>query len=115
MSCVFCRIAAKEIPAELLVDGEHAVSFRDLHPVAPVHALVIPKRHVVSLAEAGAVDPAELGALFHAARLTAEQLGVAASGYRVVVNSGADGGQSVFHLHLHVIGGRPLGWPPFPG
>ncbi len=115
MGCLFCRIAAKEIPANLVWESEHAVAFRDLHPVAPNHVLVIPKQHVPSLAASGHVPLEELGALLSAARDVAEKEGLAARGYRVVINSGADGGQSVFHLHLHVIGGRALGWPPFPG
>ncbi|MES2522932.1 MAG: histidine triad nucleotide-binding protein [Gemmatimonadota bacterium] len=109
-TCVFCRIAGGQIPATLVAQNEYAVAFRDLDPKAPVHVLVIPRRHVASLAEAG--DQAELGALMLLAAEVARLEGVAESGFRTVLNSGSDGGQSVFHLHAHVLGGRPMGWPP---
>ena len=110
-SCIFCRIAAKDIPANIVYDDGEIVAFRDLSPQAPTHVLVIPKRHVASLAEAADGDAALLGALMHAAKTIAKSLGLA-GGYRVVTNSGPDGGQSVAHLHLHVLGGRPMAWPP---
>jgi histidine triad (HIT) family protein len=108
--CVFCRIVAGTIPAARVVENEWGVAFRDLHPQAPVHVLVVPRRHVDGLA--AAADGDELGALLLLAREVAEREGVAASGYRVVTNTGADGGQTVGHLHLHVLGGRALRWPP---
>lgn len=108
--CIFCRIVAGTIPAARVAENERGVAFRDLHPQAPVHVLVVPRRHVDGLA--AAADGEELGALLLLAREVAEREGVAASGYRVVTNSGADGGQTVGHLHLHVLGGRALGWPP---
>jgi histidine triad (HIT) family protein len=109
-ACLFCRIVAGEIPATLLAESPRAVAFRDIAPMAPVHVLVIPRRHVGSLAEA--MEAAELGEVLSLAARVAEQEGVAGSGYRVVTNVGEDGGQSVGHLHFHVLGGRALGWPP---
>lgn len=109
--CIFCRIARGEIPATLVHDGAEVVAFRDLNPQAPTHILVIPRRHLASLHEAGD-SPALLGTLLAAARTIAEGEGLAEPGYRVVINHGPDAGQSVAHLHLHVLGGRPLGWPP---
>ena len=108
--CVFCRILTGGIPATLVASNEHGVAFRDLHPQAPSHVLVIPRRHVASLAEA--TDAAELGALLLLAAEVARTEGLSESGYRVVANTGPDGGQTVHHLHLHVLGGRALHWPP---
>ena len=108
--CLFCRIARGEIPAALLVETEDAVSFRDINPQAPFHALVIPRAHVDSLATAN--DPALLGSLLTLASLIAKEQGIADDGYRVVINTGEHGGQSVSHLHLHLLGGRYLDWPP---
>jgi len=107
-SCVFCRIAAGEIPAAFILQDDLAVSFKDIEPQAPVHAVVIPRRHVASLHEAH--DPQWLGHLLDFARRTAEKAGLAQ--YRLVINTGRDAGQSVFHLHLHVLGGRKMAWPP---
>jgi histidine triad (HIT) family protein len=109
-SCLFCRIVSGEIPATLIAETPHAVAFRDIAPKAPVHVLVIPRRHIGSLAEAS--DSAELGAVLALAAAVAVQEGVSERGYRVVTNVGEDGGQSVGHLHFHVLGGRALGWPP---
>lgn len=109
-SCLFCRIVAGDLPATLLAETPHAVAFRDIAPKAPVHVLVIPRRHVASLA--ASTDSAELGELLALAARVAADAGVADSGYRVVTNVGEDGGQSVGHLHFHVLGGRALGWPP---
>ena len=109
--CVFCRIAAGEIPARKLFEDDEVVAFHDLSPQAPVHVLVIPRRHVASLDAAADGDGALLGRLLLAARRAARENGVA-QGYRVVTNSGSSAGQSVFHIHLHVLGGRPMSWPP---
>jgi histidine triad (HIT) family protein len=109
-SCIFCKIAAGEIPAAKVHEDDEIVAFRDLHPQAPVHVLLIPKRHVDSLG--AAEDALLLGRLLLAARSIAEREGIAAAGYRVVTNVGASGGQTVFHLHLHLLGGRPMTWPP---
>ena len=108
--CIFCRIVSREIPASLVAENEFAVAFRDLDPKAPTHLLVVPRRHIVSLADAD--DAAELGALMLLAAQVARSEGVAETGYRTVINTGANGGQSVFHLHAHVLGGRAMRWPP---
>lgn len=109
-ACVFCRIVAGDIPAPILVQNDHAVAFRDLDPKAPVHVLVVPKRHVASLADCA--DGLELGAVMLLVIEVARREGIAQSGYRTVVNTGSDGGQSVLHLHAHVMGGRAMSWPP---
>jgi histidine triad (HIT) family protein len=108
--CIFCRIVNREIPAPLLAENEFAVAFRDLDPKAPSHVLVVPRRHVASLAEA--TDGAELGAVMLLAAEVARLEGIEDSGYRTVLNTGQHGGQSVFHLHVHVLGGRLMHWPP---
>jgi histidine triad (HIT) family protein len=106
--CIFCKIAAGEIPADIVYRDDEAVAFRDLDPKAPTHILVIPVRHVASIAE---VEPALAGHLVTVAARVARE-NVSGDGYRVVANVGPDGGQSVDHLHLHVLGGRPMTWPP---
>jgi histidine triad (HIT) family protein len=110
-TCVFCRIAAGEIPARIVHEDELVLAFHDLSPVAPTHLLVIPKRHVASLADARAEDAELLGRLVTVAAEIArgKQL---TGGFRVVLNAGADAGQSVDHLHLHLLGGRAFSWPP---
>ena len=112
MSCIFCQIAAGEIPANKVVENEHVVAFHDLNPKAPVHVLVIPKRHVQDVGTAAPGDAEVLGQVLLACREVAEKTGVTQGGYRVVLNTGPDAGQSVPHLHAHVLGGRELGWPP---
>ncbi len=113
MECIFCRIAAGEIPAEVVARTGGALAFRDLHPQAPTHVLVIPVRHVQSTVELAGDDRMPvLGELMRLAVEVATQLGLADSGYRLVVNTGADGGQSVGHLHVHLLGGRQMAWPP---
>jgi len=108
----FARIARGEIPADIVYEDELAVAFRDLAPQAPEHVLVIPRKGLESLAAAGEEDTALLGHLLQVARRVAEELGLAERGYRVVVNTGEEGGQTVGHLHLHVLGGRRMTWPP---
>jgi histidine triad (HIT) family protein len=108
-SCLFCRIVRGEIPAKIVRQDEHTVAFRDIDPKAPTHILVIPKEHVASLDEAS--DPAMVGRLMLAAAEIARSEGIT-DGYRTVVNTGAGAGQTVFHLHLHLLGGRKLTWPP---
>jgi histidine triad (HIT) family protein len=110
--CLFCNIVAKKTPAHLLFENERVVAFTDIRPVAPAHALVIPKRHVGGVHDAKPADVELLGQLLLAARDVAESLGLSGSGYRLVVNQGPDAGQSVSHLHCHVIGGRSMAWPP---
>lgn len=109
--CLFCKIVADEIPSERVLETPEVIAFRDIHPQAPTHVLVIPRRHVPDI-DTLADDTGELlAALFAAVRHVAEQEGLA-KGYRVVTNVGAESGQSVFHLHLHVLGGRRMSWPP---
>jgi histidine triad (HIT) family protein len=110
--CLFCNIVARTIPANIVLENDHVLAFRDIRPVAPTHLLVIPKKHVTGIHDATPEDAAMLGQLLLAARDAAEQLGLVEGGYRLVVNQGADAGQSVFHLHCHVIGGRSMAWPP---
>jgi histidine triad (HIT) family protein len=109
-SCLFCRIARGEIPSTKVAETEDASAFRDIDPKAPTHILVIPRDHVASLADAS--DPAMLGSLMSLAASVARSEGLDSAGYRVVVNTGRDGGQTVDHLHLHVLGGRHMTWPP---
>lgn len=109
---IFARIINGEIPARKVLETDDVLAFHDVNPQAPVHVLVVPKRALVSIADAGPADAALLGQLMLAAARVAVELGIADQGYRVVTNIGRDGGQSVPHLHLHVLGGRPLGWPP---
>jgi histidine triad (HIT) family protein len=110
--CIFCRIAAAEVPAQVVRQDEVSVAFRDLQPRAPLHVLVVPRRHIPSIAALEADDALLVGQLFLAAREVAASEGVGESGYRLVFNVGPDAGQSVDHLHLHVLGGRGLAWPP---
>ena len=109
-ACLFCKIVAGEIPAPRLGESEHAIAIRDISPQAPFHALVLPKQHVASLALV--TDAALIGDVMMLAAQVARDAGLDEGGYRVVVNTGDDGGQSVHHLHAHVIGGRKMEWPP---
>ena len=108
--CLFCRIVRGEIPARIVHQTDETIAFADINPQAPVHVLVIPREHVASLAEA--TDPALVGRLALAAAEIARREGVEASGYRTVMNTNADAGQTVFHLHLHLLAGRKMKWPP---
>jgi histidine triad (HIT) family protein len=110
--CLFCNIVAGDVPADVVYENEHVVAFRDINPVAKTHVLVIPRGHIASLNEAVPEHREVLGELMLAAREVANREGVAESGYRVVVNTMEGAGQAVFHIHLHVIGGRRLSWPP---
>ncbi|WP_058554947.1 histidine triad nucleotide-binding protein [Thiohalocapsa sp. ML1] len=109
---IFGKIARGEIPADIVYEDDDVVAFRDLHPQAPTHVLVIPRKPIPTLNHAVVEDAALIGRLFLAAAKVAEQLGFAEDGYRTVINCNADGGQTVFHLHVHLLGGRPLQWPP---
>jgi len=109
--CVFCRIVRGEAPARIVYQDEDVTAFHDAHPRAPVHILIVPNRHIAGAAQVEPEDAALLGKLFVVARQVAEQAGTL-SAYRLVVNNGHLAGQSVFHLHLHLLGGRSLGWPP---
>jgi histidine triad (HIT) family protein len=110
--CLFCKIVLREIPADVVLENEHVLAFRDVNPVAPSHALVIPKKHIVSMTHATREDAALLAEVLLAGPVVAEKLGIAEGGYRLVFNNGKDAGQSVFHMHMHVLGGRFMQWPP---
>ena len=110
--CVFCEIVAGKIPARRVLENDDVVAFHDLHPAAPVHVLVIPRQHIATLDDAGAGDANLLGKMLTAASEVAAASDLK-SGYRVVMNVQAGAGQSVFHIHLHVLGGRAMAWPPF--
>jgi histidine triad (HIT) family protein len=113
MDCIFCKIAAGEIPAKKLYEDEQAIAFADIDPKAPVHTLIIPKQHIASLAEVGTSEHEKIlvGHLHSVANQLARQQNLA-KGYRIVINTGPDGGQTVNHLHLHLLGGRQMHWPP---
>lgn len=110
--CLFCKIVEGAIPAKKLYEDEHVMAFDDINPQARVHVLVIPKRHMVSLDDTQDSDAALLGQLMVVCAKMARERGIVESGYRVVANTGREAGQTVFHLHLHVLGGRSFSWPP---
>lgn len=110
--CVFCRIVRGELPSETVLEEDDLVAFRDLNPQAPTHVLVVPRRHIASVNELEAGDAELAGRLILAGRRVAGEEGLADGGYRLVLNTGSDGGQTVDHVHLHVIGGRRMTWPP---
>jgi histidine triad (HIT) family protein len=110
--CLFCKIAKKEIPAKIAYEDDDTLAFHDINPAAPTHVLVIPKRHIVSLAETTDADQALLGKLLAVAKRVADAENRTAEGYRVVLNTGPNAGQSVHHIHVHVIAGRAMAWPP---
>lgn len=110
--CIFCKIVSGEVPATIVHRDDEVVAFRDLSPQAPVHLLVVPVRHVASLSDASEDDRALLGSLLLRIRDLAAREGIDGGGYRVVTNRGTAAGQSVFHLHFHLLGGRPMAWPP---
>lgn len=107
MSCIFCMIASGEIPSNKIFENEHVLAFHDVSPQAPVHALIIPKRHYASVVDDVPVEL--LGEVFAAVEHVADTLGIKDKGFRTIVNTGVDGGQTVFHLHVHVLGGAPMG------
>ena len=110
--CLFCKIGAGEIPADVIHETDAVLAFRDINPQAPTHALIIPKRHIASINELRGDDADIVGKLFLAAKDIAREEGFAEPGYRVVMNCNAAAGQTVFHIHLHLLGGRDLHWPP---
>lgn len=110
--CLFCRIVNKEIPSRLVYEDEKVLAFEDIKPQAPAHILIISKKHLASLKEADENDQNLLGYLLLTARKIAQDKGLAESGFRLVINSGPDSGQEVYHLHVHLLGGRRFGWPP---
>ena len=109
--CLFCKIVTGDIPADKVYEDEHLLAFRDINPAAPVHILVIPKKHLTSVAHAESSDESLLGKLLLTANNIAKEQGLD-QGFRYIINTGKQGGQTVFHLHLHILGGRPLVWPP---
>lgn len=109
---LFEKIIAGQIPADIVYEDDHCVAFRDINPQAPVHVLVVPRKPVVNVASADDDDTELLGKVLQAAKKVARQEGIADSGYRLILNNGAHAGQTVFHLHCHVLGGRALHWPP---
>ena len=110
--CLFCKIVAGDIPADIIYESDAAIAFRDINPQAPTHVLVIPRRHVSTINDLEPGDAALVGELFLAARHIAAEEGIAEHGYRSVINCNRAAGQTVFHVHLHVLGGRDLDWPP---
>jgi histidine triad (HIT) family protein len=110
--CLFCGIVDGKVKANLVYEDDAVVAFKDIAPKAPVHFLIIPRKHVASVSDIAESDRELIGAIFQVAAKLAREQGIAESGYRVVVNSGADAGQSVLHLHYHLLGGRQMTWPP---
>jgi histidine triad (HIT) family protein len=109
---IFEKIIAREIPATIVYEDDVALAFRDVNPKAPTHVLIVPKKPIPRLAEAGPSEQQTLGHLLVKAAEVAEKLGLSKSGYRIVINNGPDGGETVPHLHIHILGGRPMAWPP---
>ncbi len=112
MNCIFCAIMNREMNSDIVYEDERVLAFRDIMKQAPEHVLIIPKKHIESLLEAQEEDAELLGHMLLTAKKLANELGIAETGFRAVFNTGSDGGQSVMHLHLHLLGGRSLGWPP---
>ncbi|MCB0308110.1 MAG: histidine triad nucleotide-binding protein [Bdellovibrionales bacterium] len=111
-TCIFCKIIKGEVPCQQVASDEHFLAFNDIYPQAPVHILIIPKRHISSIVECNQEDQSMLGSLLLTAKMLASSHGLDRSGYRLNINAGKDGGQSVSHLHLHLLGGRAFNWPP---
>jgi histidine triad (HIT) family protein len=112
MSCLFCRIINREIPASIVYEDDRVLAFNDINPQASTHVLVVPKRHIPTLNDLQESDDQIVGELVRRAAAIAKERGIEAPGYRAVFNTNRDAGQTVFHIHLHLIGGRSLGWPP---
>ena len=112
MSCLFCKIVAGEIPAKRVHEDDELVAFEDIKPEAPVHILIIPKRHIPTLNDLAPEDDTLIGSMLRRAALIAKERGISDSGYRTVVNCNSHAGQTVFHIHLHLLGGRRMTWPP---
>ncbi|WP_019021913.1 histidine triad nucleotide-binding protein [Thioalkalivibrio sp. ALE23] len=110
--CIFCKIVAGEIPATIVRETDDVIAFEDLHPQAPLHVLVIPRRHIATLNDLTAGDAETVGNMARVAAGIAAERGYAEDGYRTVMNCNQQGGQTVYHIHMHLLGGRPLGWPP---
>jgi len=110
--CLFCRILAGDVPADIIFESDLAIAFRDITPQAPTHALIIPRKHIATINDIDRGDQTIVGSLFSAARDIAAAEGIATAGYRAVMNCNEAAGQSVFHIHLHLLGGRDMRWPP---
>ena len=110
--CLFCKILAGDIPADIVYESDAAIAFRDINPQAPTHVLIIPRQHIATINDIGETDQEIVGSLYCAARDIAATEGIAEDGFRTVMNCNAAAGQTVFHIHLHLLGGRALGWPP---
>ncbi len=110
--CLFCRILAGDIPADVIYESDTAIAFRDINPQAPTHVLIIPRKHIPTINDIGEDDQAIVGSLYSAARTIAGEEGFSEVGYRAVMNCNEAAGQTVFHIHLHLLGGRPFSWPP---
>jgi histidine triad (HIT) family protein len=108
---MFCKIIARQASAEIFYQDDRASAFQDIHPVAPIHILIVPNKHIASINEIRPEDEAEIGHLFDVARMLAEKMGIQGEGYRLIINTGANAGQAVFHLHVHLIGGRRMRYP----
>ena len=113
MDCLFCKIVAGDIPADIVYESENNLAFRDINPQAPTHVLVIPRKHIATINDITDADQEIVGGLYTAAREIAAAEGIADEGYRAVMNCNEGAGQSVFHIHLHILGGKQMGWPPF--
>lgn len=112
MACLFCQIAEGRVPAKIRYRDEHVIAFDDINPQAPHHKIIIPHQHIATLNDAKGQDCELIGRMLTTASMLAKQLGIAEDGYRVVMNCNAGAGQTVFHIHLHLLGGRPMTWPP---
>jgi histidine triad (HIT) family protein len=112
MGCIFCEIIERKRPVKLLYEDEFAVAFEDINPQSPVHALVVPKKHIPTNLDIGEEDRTLIGHLFRIANKIAREKGIADRGFRLVMNCNAESGQTVFHIHLHILGGRSMHWPP---
>ncbi|MDX1398699.1 MAG: histidine triad nucleotide-binding protein [Oceanospirillum sp.] len=112
MDCLFCKLVAREIPADIVFEDDDVIAFRDIAPQAPTHILIIPKRHISTLNDLTEEDCALVGRLQFTAQKIAKEVGIAEDGYRVVMNCNEAGGQTVYHIHMHLLGGREMTWPP---
>ncbi len=112
MNCLFCKIVKKEIPAKIIYEDERVLAFEDVNPQAPAHSLVIPKKHISTSLDITAEDNELIGHMFQTANKIAQDKNIAGSGFRLVMNCNSDAGQTVFHIHLHLLGGRIMHWPP---
>ncbi|WP_299180598.1 histidine triad nucleotide-binding protein [uncultured Neptuniibacter sp.] len=113
MDCLFCKIVNNEIPAEIIYEDDQVIAFNDINPQAPTHALIIPRKHIATLNDIADEDASLVGHMVQVAGKIAKQLGFDSTGYRTVFNCNEHGGQTVYHIHLHLLGGKPMGWPPY--